>query len=115
MLLNCVPRSGAQWLDDGRPSEALCELQRAFSLPAPRDLLAHAQELSGRCLADTVRHTHLSLLNTQRSLLLLGTSDVLQGELAPLGCFADTCVLLRTRVTRLTSLQCSRVVQELDH
>ena len=57
MLLNCVPRSGAQWLDDGRPSEALCELQRAFSLPAPRDLLAHAQELSGRCLADTVRHT----------------------------------------------------------
>ncbi|CAL8347863.1 unnamed protein product [Lota lota] len=50
-----VVAQGAEWLSDGRPSEALSELQRAFSLPAPRKLLADAHVLSGRCLADMGR------------------------------------------------------------
>ncbi|XP_059921632.1 Fanconi anemia group G protein isoform X2 [Gadus macrocephalus] len=50
-----VVARGAEWLSDGRPSDALSELQRAFSLPAPRDVLAQAHVLSGRCLADTGR------------------------------------------------------------
>ncbi|KAJ3604366.1 hypothetical protein NHX12_029107 [Muraenolepis orangiensis] len=40
-----VVAQGAEWLSDGCPSEALSELQRGLSLPAPRRLLA---DLYGR-------------------------------------------------------------------
>lgn len=46
---------GAECLSDGRHSEALSEVQRGFSLRAPRNLLANAHILSGLCLANMGR------------------------------------------------------------
>ncbi|KAM3867541.1 Fanconi anemia group G protein [Diretmus argenteus] len=46
-----VIAQGAKRLSEGRSSEALSDLQRAFSLPAPRALLANTHLLSGFCLA----------------------------------------------------------------
>ncbi|XP_041643747.1 Fanconi anemia group G protein isoform X3 [Cheilinus undulatus] len=42
---------GAERLSEGQSSEALSDLQTAFSLPAPRCLLAYTHLLSGSCLA----------------------------------------------------------------
>lgn len=51
-LLNIctVIAQGADWLGEGRYSEALGVLQRGASLPAPRAQLAHTHFLSGLCL-----------------------------------------------------------------
>ncbi|XP_071755862.2 Fanconi anemia group G protein [Centroberyx gerrardi] len=46
-----VISQGAERLSEGRSSEALSDLQRASSLPAPRALLANTRLLSGFCLA----------------------------------------------------------------
>ncbi|CAL8248259.1 unnamed protein product [Merluccius merluccius] len=50
-----VIAQGAEWLSDGRHSEALSELRGGFTLPAPRKLLADAHILSGLCLANMGR------------------------------------------------------------
>ncbi|XP_062307392.1 Fanconi anemia group G protein isoform X3 [Osmerus eperlanus] len=50
-----VIAQGADWLVEGRCSEALCVLQTGPSLPAPRVQLAHTHFLSGLCLARTGR------------------------------------------------------------
>ncbi|XP_029295840.1 Fanconi anemia group G protein isoform X2 [Cottoperca gobio] len=46
---------GAERLSEGRSSEALSGLQSAFSLPAPRTLIAYTHLLSGSCLAHMSR------------------------------------------------------------
>ncbi|XP_070689548.1 Fanconi anemia group G protein [Pempheris klunzingeri] len=46
---------GAERLSESRSSEALSGLQTAFSLPAPRTLVAYAHLLSGSCLAHMSR------------------------------------------------------------
>ncbi|KAG7280906.1 hypothetical protein CRUP_009192 [Coryphaenoides rupestris] len=59
---------GAEWLSDGRHSEALSELQRGFSLRAPRNLLADAHVLSGLCLANMAFPLNTSALLSSPSL-----------------------------------------------
>ncbi|KAM6964942.1 Fanconi anemia group G protein [Aplochiton taeniatus] len=58
---------GAEWLSEGRCTEALSLLQRGSTLPAPRALLAKAHFLSGVCLGRTGR-PHSALQCYRKSL-----------------------------------------------
>ncbi|XP_047447623.1 Fanconi anemia group G protein isoform X2 [Mugil cephalus] len=46
---------GVEKLNEGQSSEALCDLQAASTLPAPRALVAYTHLLSGSCLAHMTR------------------------------------------------------------